>query len=361
MTYRPSYAEINLDIIRSNYRLSCQLAPGSQHLAVIKANAYGHGAVPVAKILEGTAPAFAVAFMDEAIILREAGIRSPILVLEGCFRAQELALAAQQNFWLMLHSPEQIDMLEATPIPSPLTCWLKIDTGMHRLGIEAEHTAVMLQRLKNTGKLAQPPVLASHMANAEELHNAANQRQIEQLKQLARNNNSPLSLANSAALMQLPASHSDWNRPGIMLYGGSALIGRSEQIGLRPTMTVYSEIMAIRQLSEGAAVGYGGHWQAPAPSLIATVAIGYGDGYPRSTDSQCEVFLHGQRARVVGSVSMDMLAVDISHIPQAKVGDKVEIWGENIAVTELATRVNTLSYELLTRVNQRLPRRYIEA
>jgi alanine racemase len=361
MIYRPSYAEINLGIIRDNYHLSCQLAPDSRHLAVIKANAYGHGAGQVAKTLEDTAPAFAVAFMEEALALRETGICSPILILEGCFGSQELTIAAKNNFWMMLHSTEQLEMLEKTHLPSPIHCWLKIDTGMHRLGIDPQQTSSILARLENTGKLIDKPVLASHMANAEELHCPANRKQIEQLKQLSQGAGYLSSLANSAALMQLPASHSDWNRPGIMLYGCSPLTELAEKIGLRPAMSVYSEIMAIRDLKKGEAVGYGGHWKADQPSRIATLAIGYGDGYPRSTDNQCEVFLHGQRARVIGSVSMDMLAVDISHLPQAKVGDKVEIWGENLPVTELATRVNTLSYELLTRANQRLPRRFIEA
>ncbi|GGD75007.1 alanine racemase [Lacimicrobium alkaliphilum] len=360
MTYRPSFAEIDLNVIRNNYQLSCQQAPASKQLAVIKANAYGHGAVQVAKQLEDIAPAFAVAFIDEALALREAGIRSPILIMEGFFRAQELSLASEKGFWLMLHSPEQIEMLEKTPLPSPLNCWLKVDTGMHRLGILPEHVPAILERLTKRGKLAQSPVLATHMANAEEMNNPLNQRQIDRLRQLGKDTNSPLSQANSAALMQLPASHSNWNRPGIMLYGCSPLVQRSEQIGLQPAMSVYSEIIAIRELKKGDAVGYGGCWQARKPSRIATLAIGYGDGYPRSTDSQCEVFLHGQRATVAGSVSMDMLGVDISHIPEARVGDKVELWGNNIPVTELARRVNTLSYELLTRVNQRLPKHFVD-
>lgn len=361
MRYRPSYAEINLGIIRDNYRLSCQLAPGSKHLAVIKANAYGHGAEQVARTLEDIAPAFAVAFVDEALALREAGICSPILILEGCFGPQELTIAANNNFWIMLHSDEQLEMLEKTPLSSSIHCWLKIDTGMHRLGIDPQQTPAALQRLQRSGKLRDKPVLVTHMANAEERDCLVNQQQIEQLKQAGLNTGLPLSLANSAALMQLPDSHSDWNRPGIMLYGGSPLTKRAEQIGLRPAMAVYSQIMAIRDLRKGEAVGYGGHWKADVPSRIATLAIGYGDGYPRSTNSRCDVFLHGQRARVVGSVSMDMLGVDITHLPQAKVGDRAEIWGENIAVTELAGKVNTLSYELLTRVNQRLPRQFIEA
>ncbi|ALS99122.1 alanine racemase [Lacimicrobium alkaliphilum] len=360
MMYRPSYAEINLGVIRDNYRLSSQLAPGSRHLAVIKANAYGHGAEQVAKTLEDIAPAFAVAFTDEALSLRKAGIRAPILILEGCFGSQELTIAAKNNFWVMLHSTEQVGMLEKTHLPSPVHCWLKIDTGMHRLGIDPLQVTAILQRLQSSGKLSHKPVLASHMANAEEISCPVNQKQIEQLKLLGQSTDHPLSLANSAALMQLPDSHSDWNRPGIMLYGCSPLTEKSEQIGLRPAMAVYSQIMAIRELQKGDAVGYGGHWRADQPGRIATLAIGYGDGYPRSTDSQCEVFLHGQRARVIGSVSMDMLGVDISHLPQAKVGDKVEIWGKNLPITELASRVNTLSYELLTRVNQRLPRQFIE-
>ncbi|WP_088330287.1 alanine racemase [Lacimicrobium sp. SS2-24] len=360
MTYRPSFAEIDLGAIRENYRLSCQLAPNSQHLAVVKANAYGHDAIEVARILKGHAPALAVAFIDEALQLREAGIDSPILVLEGCFSANELILASQHNLWLMFHSVEQVIMLESTSLPTSITAWLKVDTGMHRLGIDAAQAPSVLQRLLDTQKLSQQPVLASHMANAEVLDHPLNRQQIEQVQQLGKQTGCALSLANSAALMQLPASRFDWNRPGIMLYGCSPLEKASQQIGLKPAMRVVSSIMAIRELHPGEAVGYGGHWVASQPSRIATVAIGYGDGYPRSTHGKSDVFLHGQRAKVVGSVSMDMIGVDISHIPQARIGDQVEIWGSHVRVNELAAQVNTISYELLTRISQRLPRRFIQ-
>ncbi|GGO67397.1 alanine racemase [Bowmanella pacifica] len=358
MHHRPTQAKINLSAILSNYQQAVKLAPKAQQLAVIKADAYGHGAVDVAAYLEPHVPAFAVAFIDEALSLRAAGIDKPIVILEGLSGEEELRLAAQYNFWPLLHSNEQLIALTAlSPVPD-LHCWLKVDTGMHRLGltpVEAQSWVDKLTRL-----MQRKPVLASHFSCAEEPDSPISMHQMQQLFALAAHLDCEVSLANSAALTTLPQSAVGWNRPGIMLYGSSPIAGKSAaELGLQVAMTVTSQIMAIRDVLPGETVGYNCRWQADTPSRIATLPIGYADGYPRLINSASEVFLHGQRAKVVGTVSMDMLTIDVTHIPQVQAGDEVELWGENIPVNEVAAHANTIGYELLTRVTQRMQRIYL--
>ena len=358
MHHRPTLAKINLSAILSNYQQACKLAPKARQVAVIKADAYGHGAIEVATYLEPHVPAFAVAFLDEALALRAAGIGKPILILEGLTGEEELRLAEQFNFWPMLHSNEQLLVLMSlTPTPE-LQCWLKVDTGMHRLGltpVDAQSWADKLCR-----EMKQRPVLASHFSCAEVLDSPTSKHQMQQLFALAAHMECEVSLANSAALITLPQSAVGWNRPGIMLYGCPPIADKTAaELNLQVAMTVTSQIIAIREVMPGEAVGYNCRWQAEQKSRIATLAIGYADGYPRLTNSASEVFLHGQRARVVGTVSMDMLTIDINHIPEAKVGDEVELWGGNIPVNEVAVHANTIGYELLTRVTQRMHRAYL--
>lgn len=357
MHYRPTRARINLPAILHNYRQASHLAPKARQVAVIKADAYGHGAVEVAKYLAPHVPAFAVAFIDEALLLRSAGIQKPVLILEGVNSAEELKLAQQSDFWPMLHSANQVEGLLKSDGLDDLQCWLKVDTGMHRLGlnpVEAQSWADKLGR-----KLNKKPVLASHFSCAEEFHSETNKHQMQQLFALAAHLDCQVSLANSAALYTLPGAAVGWNRPGIMLYGCSPIPGKTAaEMGLQVAMQVTSQIIALRDIEAGETVGYNGRWQASQKSRIATLAIGYADGYPRLTNSSSQVYLHGERAQVVGTVSMDMLAVDVSHLPQAAIGDEVEIWGQHIPVTEVAGHANTIGYELLTRINQRMPRIY---
>ncbi|GAB3036432.1 alanine racemase [Bowmanella dokdonensis] len=360
MHYRPTSARIDLPAILHNYQRVMQLAPNGQAMAVLKANAYGHGAVDVARYLEPHVPAFAVAFMDEALALREQGISKPILLLEGIFQPGELALAAEHNFWLMFHSEHQLRMLEKVSLNKPVNCWLKLDTGMHRLGLDQQQLQSWLPRLSAMSQVRGKPVVCSHFACAEQEQSQMNLLQQQQLLDLVAGTGCEFSLANSAALLGLPDAVNGWNRPGIMLYGCSSVPGKSpSELGLKPAMTVTSQVMALHTLQKGETVGYGAYWQAEGQSLIATLAIGYADGYPRLINSSTEVFLHGQRARVVGAVSMDMLAVEVTHLPQVRIGDTVEIWGENILVSEVAASANTIGYELLTRINQRMPRTYV--
>lgn len=358
---RPAKAIIDLAAIRHNYQLAQQLAPNAQTLAVVKANAYGHGSVAVAKTLEPLAPALAVACIEEALELRQAGIVKPILLLEGVFSADEVHIASAENFWLVINSSTQIEMIAAASVPQPLTVWLKADSGMHRLGLSGQPFRAAYLRLKSLPQVHDRVVIATHFAAADELESPYTQYQLDCFTAMVTGLGAPVSLANSAAIMAWPQAQGDYTRPGIMLYGSSPF--NQPQINaerLKPVMTLESAVISVRTLDAGETVGYGRNWTAQRRSTIATVAIGYGDGYPRQTPNGTPVFINGQQAALAGHVSMDMITVDVTDLDSVEVGDQVELWGHHIALNEVAERVGTISYELVTRMPQRTPRVYID-
>jgi alanine racemase len=351
---------INLTAVKSNYLLMDGLAPNSQTLAVIKADAYGHGAVEIASCLTPIAPAFAVAFLEEAIPLREKGIDAPILLLEGAMSADETVLAAQQGCWLMVHAAHQIPWLLASPYPKETPVWVKVDTGMGRLGFFEAQLADTLTQLKKAGY--RQIILCSHCSSADEPQANTTLQQASTIQQLAQQHQLPFSLSNSAGVLLWPETHGQWNRSGIALYGASPS-GRDEPknspLALTPVMTLQSSILAIRPVKKGAPVGYNGHWTAPRDCLIATVAIGYGDGYPRHAPSGTPVMINGVNARLVGRVSMDMITVDVTDVPGVTVGATVQLWGEALSVSDVAACAGTINYELLTRVSPRVKATYL--
>ena len=353
---RKTQAIINLSALKDNYNQIASLAPHSQTIAVIKANAYGHGAVEIAKSLHSQVPAFAVAFIDEAITLRTAGITLPILILEGPLDERDFSLAAQNNFWLMLHNVEQVSWLKNYPSYSE-KLWLKVDTGMNRLGFSPELAQEMLVSLTNTQK--ENLVICSHFSSADEADNLKTENQITCLKALTEKYACQLSLANSAGIINWPQSHADFNRLGLALYGTNPTPAHNMPIKLTPVMTLQSSIIAIRKLAIGESVGYGETWRAKKDSVIATVAIGYADGYPRSAQAGTPVLINNQLAPLAGRVSMDMITVDITNLTDVKLGDVVELWGENLCVELVAKHMNTINYELLTCVSARVPKVYI--
>lgn len=353
---RPTFATVRLDAIAENYRLVCRKAPGSQHMAVIKANAYGHGMVAVARTLEPMAPAFAVALIDEAFELRGAGIQAPILVMQGVKQPAEFEAAAAENFWVMLHQFQQVETLLSLQLRGPLRAWVKLDTGMHRLGIPVAGIDDACRRLDASPNVSGRPVLCTHLACADELDNTMTDQQVRAARRCAGRLGLPLSIANSAGILHWPESHADWNRPGITLYGSSpiaALDGHAE--GLQPAMTMRSEIIAIRDVAPGEGVGYGLDWIAQRPSRIGAVAIGYGDGYPRHAPSGTPVLVNGQRVPLTGRVSMDAISVDLTDTPAVEIGDPVELWGENLPINKIAAAAGTISYELLAGLTGRVP------
>lgn len=362
---RPCHARIDLAALRHNYQLACDLAPAAQAVAVVKANAYGHGAVAAAKALEPLAPVLGVACIEEALELRGAGIKKPILLLEGIFSADEVSIASEQNFYLMVENLEQVQAIIQANVSQPLHCWLKVDTGMHRLGLLPEQADGALSILKASDNVHSDIIIASHFASADELDNPSNQAQLEcfdhliaqseQAKGLAQ------SLANSACVLGHPQAHRQWLRPGFMLYGASPFTVPHENADkLKPVMSLVSEVISVRPIKAGERVGYGGKWQAERDSLIATIACGYGDGYPRHAPSGTPVLIDGQEAPLVGRVSMDMITVDITELKDIAIGSKAEMWGQNLCVNRIADAAGTIGYELLTRMPARPLRVYSE-
>jgi alanine racemase len=350
---RKTAAFIDQKAIRSNYVLSMSLAPLAKAVAVIKADAYGHGLLPVAEALKDLAPMFGVATIDEALELREAGISNAILVLEGVTTGDACEVATAHDLVLMVHTLEQVEMMTA----ASKSAWVKVDTGMHRLGIKATDLADVLQRLQTGGVSVE--AVCTHLACAEELDNALTPKQIAAFAHCTAECSLPLSIANSAAIIGWPESRADWIRPGLMVYGVSPFASDVESVRtLRPAMTFASEIIAIREIPAGDSVGYGAQWTADRPSLIATIAAGYADGYPRHAPNGTPVFVRGKVMPLVGTVSMDMITIDVTGLSGLAIGDPVELWGRNIAVDEVARRAGTISYELLAGVTSRVPRTY---
>ena len=323
-------------------------------MAVIKANAYGHGLVPAARAL-GLTDGFAVARLEEGLALRAAGLANPVLLLEGVFSPGQLAVAAQQRFDIMVHSFEQLELLEGRADGGPLSAWIKVDTGMNRLGFRVEQFAAAWERLRRVPNVTPDPTLVTHLACADEVDDPRTSAQLRAFEEITAGRGGARSIANSAGLFAWPASRADWVRPGIALYGVSPFpAGTGRELGLRPAMTLRTQVIAVREVRSGETVGYGGTWRASRPTRIAVVAAGYGDGYPRGVGSGTPVLVGGHRAHVVGRVSMDMLTVDVTSLPGVVPGDEVVLWGEGLPVEEIALHAGTIPYELICGVSQRV-------
>ncbi|MFQ3236348.1 MAG: alanine racemase [Paraglaciecola sp.] len=361
---RPTTITVDLQAIRVNCSFAQSLAGNAKLMAVIKADAYGHGAIAVAQALASQVDLFTVSCLEEALHLRNQGIKEPILLLEGCFSPLELVVAANNALQIVIHSHQQLTQLIEANISVPLTVWLKIDSGMHRLGISGNECMAFYQQLKQVTNV-KDIVLMTHLASADQPQNAMTDRQIAYFKHsiektLALYPHTKQSIANSAALMAWPQSQADWARPGIMLYGISPFAQpRHSEAYLVPAMTFSSKVIAIRQVDTGEAVGYGNTWVAAQPSVIATVAVGYGDGYPRGAKNGTPVLVNGQRAKLAGRVSMDMISLDVTQIDGVNIGDDVELWGKQLPVNEVANWSDTIGYELVTRMPTRARRIYI--
>lgn len=355
---RPLRAEIRLAALRNNLQCVRKAAPDSKVMAVIKANGYGHGMLRVAAAL-GDADAFAVASIDEALELHSAGIQKPVVLLEGLFEQAELALAQKINLQPVVHCQEQLHMLDAADASQPLDVWLKLDTGMNRLGFTATQFADAHTRLSNNPAVASVRHM-THFACADDRASPATATQIELFTSTTRDLKAECSLANSAGILGFPECHADWVRPGIMLYGASPFTDASaadttaEALGLEPVMTLKSKLIAINALEAGQSVGYGAEWQCPQAMRVGVVAVGYGDGYPRHAADTTPVLVNGQRTSVIGRVSMDMITVDLCNI-DAHVGDEVVLWGEGLPADEVAAAAETIAYELFCNIAARVP------
>ena len=355
---RPARALIDLQALRHNYQLARE-SSGARALAVIKADAYGHGAVRCAQALEAEADGFAVACIEEALELRTAGIRAPILLLEGFFEADELALIVEHDLWCVVHALWQLDAIEQATLRKPITVWLKLDSGMHRVGLHPADYQAAYQRLLASGKVAKI-VLMSHFARADELNSSSASEQVAVFEAARQGLSAQVSLRNSPALLGWPQVPSDWVRPGIMLYGATpfeeanALAAR-----LQPVMTLESKVISVRELPAGEPVGYGARFITPKPMRIGVVAMGYADGYPRQAPTGTPVLVAGQRSQLLGRVSMDMLCIDLTDVPQAGLGSTVELWGKNILASDVAMAAGTIPYQIFCNL-RRVPRLYSE-
>jgi alanine racemase len=351
---RPIQAHIDLSALQNNLRVARRLA-SSRIMAVIKANAYGHGLLRAAEALN-EAEGFAMLDVRDAIALREAGFRQTILLLEGFFISDELPLLAEYELSAVIHSPQQLSMLDAYPRRNTLSVWLKINTGMNRLGFAPEQVPAVMEKMKSHPAVGEV-TLMTHFSHADEPEGVA--EQLERFKGLTAAYRAPRSLANSAALLRYPATHSEWVRPGIMLYGASPFADtNAQQFGLRPVMTLTSEIISVRELKTGDRVGYAGLFRADKTMRIGTVACGYADGYPRHAPTGTPILVNGKRTRTLGRVSMDMMAVDLSELPDADVGSRVTLWGAGLPVEEVAGAAGTISYELMCALTSRVPIKY---
>ena len=358
---RPSRALIDLAALRQNYLIAQHLHQG-RALAVVKANAYGHGAVACAQALADITDGFAVALLSEALELRQAGITRPILVLEGCFDIQELEESCANNIWVAVHQTSQINMFADCDLPpASVHVWLKVDSGMHRAGFALSAVSDAYARLAACPAVASI-TLMSHFARADEPNESATDQQIKTFERATQHLPGARSLSNSAGVLAWPSANSDWARPGILLYGANPLPAsytkQHPSHTLVPVMCLESEVFAVKTLQPGEALGYGGTFIAEYPTRVGLVAIGYADGYPRGAPTGTPVAIDGQLSRLVGRVSMDMLNVDLTALPETGIGSRVELWGHQIDINTVAQGANTIAYELLCNV-KRVQRVYI--
>jgi alanine racemase len=351
-------ASIDTGALRHNLQIVRRRAPRSRIMAVIKANAYGHGLIAVARALD-SADAFAVARVDEGLALRDAGIKGAIVLLEGVFDQAQLDAAAAADFELVVHTPEQIELLRNASPAQRFKVWLKLDSGMNRLGFKQPEFASAHVALSALPALRGPVNLFTHLASADVPGAATTEDQLNAFASATQGFSGECCIENSAAIFAFPKSQADWVRPGLLLYGASPFAGSiGADYGLRPVMTLHSHVIATKPISVGEHVGYGGDWIAARPTRLAIAAVGYGDGYPRSIPSGAPVLINGERAELAGRVSMDMIAVDITDLKAAvKLGDPVVLWGAGLPVEEVAVWAQTIPYELLCGISQRVASR----
>lgn len=351
---RSAIASISLPALQHNLDRVRTLAPRSKVMAVVKADGYGHGLERVARAL-ASADAFGVAAIADGLRLRAAGFRQRIVVLSGIDEAADLAEVRRLDLDIVLHHDAQLALLEADTDRRPLHVWLKLDTGMHRLGFDHTRAPELLARLRALPHIHADLPVMSHFANSDVPEDPSNAMQMARFQAATQTLGLPRSLANSAAVCHFADAHCEWVRPGGLLYG----LGLSPQqsgtaLGFRPVMHLSSKLIAIHTFAAGERIGYAGTYTCPQAKRVGVVAIGYGDGYPRHVGTGAPVGLHGRRTQVLGRVSMDLTTIDLDAFPEARVGDRVTLWGDNIPVEEVAAAAGTISYELTCGVTRRV-------
>lgn len=340
-------AHINLANLRHNYQYLKGLH-GNKVLAVIKANAYGHGAVQCAQALSDLADGFAVAAIEEALTLRSAGITAPIVLLEGVFEASEYELIEQHDLWPVVQNQNQLDGLLAYEAKQPLTVWLKMDSGMHRAGFFPQDYVNAFKQLQAASQVAKV-VKMTHFARADEPEQAMTAQQIAAFDSVVTDDKIEESMANSAGILAHPESHRDWGRAGLALYGLSPM--SEADANLKPVMTLKTKVFGVRELPVGEVIGYGSIFKTDRTTRVGLIAVGYADGYPRLASNDSPVMIDGKPSRIIGRVSMDMTMVDLNESSQ-DIGSEVELWGDNISANTVAAVAGTISYEILCNVKR---------
>lgn len=353
-------AEVDCQALRHNFQIIQALARNSEVLAIIKAHAYGHGLLEVAKTLESFAYGFGVSRLSEAVTLREAGIQKPILLLEGVYSADELLIVSVDRLSIVIHCEEQLQDIEQVNLPQPIDVWMKLDTGMHRLGFRHEQQDRVYQRLSQSKNIKQPINLISHFSRADEADGKPTEQQLSAFNEFTKDKPGLKSFAASAGILKWPQSYYNMIRPGIILYGISPIDGIiGETFGIKPVMTLKSCLIAVRQHKKGEPIGYGGTWVSDRDTRIGVIAFGYGDGYPRSARSGTPVLVNGREVALAGRVSMDMICVDLGPEATDKIGDEVILWGKQLPIERVASHSGLSAYELITRLTSRIKYTYI--
>ncbi|MFW5443892.1 MAG: alanine racemase [Methylococcaceae bacterium] len=349
-----TYATVNLAAAEHNISVIRKYAPLAKIMAVIKANAYGHGLLRIAEVLMNV-DAIAVARADEGVRLRQSGFTNRITILEGFVCEQELNDLIQYDLDVVVHSVGQVSILESYQGENNISVWLKLDTGMNRLGFNATEFTLIYQRLLDCHCVNQPIFLMTHLSSADNVKSPVTLQQIILFNEAVQAYPGEKSIANSAGIIAWPESVTDWVRPGIMLYGVSPFDdSEGKDLGLMPVMSLHSRLIAIKNINAGDVVGYGGSWTCKKNTRLGVVAIGYGDGFPRDAKTGTPVLVNGNRVPLVGRVSMDMITVDLSSQPNAQLGDLVTLWGEGLTVEEIARHSDTIPYTLLCGITQRV-------
>lgn len=348
---RSAQADIDLAALKHNLQQVRLLTPGAKVLAMIKSDGYGHGAVRVARALN-TADGFGVASVGEAVLLRQAGIPQTIMVMSHFSRQKDLTAINEFNLGIVLHHPHQLTLLAQQNWRQPLTLWIKIDTGMHRLGFLPDEVLALWQHLQTLSWVKHPIGIMTHLACADEDDQSLTDKQVKIFADTVAPFPGECSVANSAAILRYPKIQQHWVRPGIMLYGVSPFgSGTGTDFSLQAVMTLRSHLIAVKWLQSGDAVGYGATWTCPEPMPVGVVAIGYGDGYPRHAVSGTPVLVNGVKCPLIGRVSMDLISVDLRPCPDAKIEDPIVLWGQGLPIEIVARSAGTIDYELLCHMN----------
>lgn len=356
---RAALARCNLAALAHNVRRVRNYAPHSKVLCVVKADAYGHGVLQVTRALTNDTDGFAVAMAHEARMLREHGITAPILVMGGFLSSEELAFLAYSDVTLTVHQPYHVTLLRETQLTKLVNTWVKVDTGMHRLGIPFTQARDIIDALRKIPHVRVTGIM-THFACADELNHTLTAQQIQRFDEITFDMGLQQSLSNSAGIITLPQAQRDWVRPGIMLYGISPFAQRqAAEFDLKPVMTLTSQLIAVNTVRAGETIGYGATWTCANDTRVGVVGLGYGDGYPRHARSGTPVLIAGQRVPLIGRVSMDAICVDLQAAPEVKPGEAVTLWGEGLPIEEIAAAAGTIGYELTCKITARVKREYI--